>query len=56
MNDFIKRVKAFSTEAQPVECQHKHELHGTGAVFYQSVGLLQCSYCRGWQLIRKPIK
>lgn len=32
-----------------------HKLIGTGAVFYQSTGLLQCALCHGWQLIRKPI-
>jgi hypothetical protein len=38
-----------------IECLHDHQLIGTGAVFYQSTGLLQCDHCKGWQLIRKPI-
>ena len=38
-----------------IECLHDHKRIGTGAVFYQSVGLLQCADCKGWQLIRKPI-
>lgn len=52
-----KRVKAFTGKDEPVyECQHKHKLQGTGAIFYQSVGLLQCGLCGGWQEIRKGIK
>lgn len=50
------RARAFSGEHSPAKCRHKHKLQGTGAVFYQSAGLLQCSRCGGWQLIRKPIK
>jgi hypothetical protein len=38
-----------------IECLHDHQLVGTGAVFFQSTGLLQCNHCKGWQLIRKPI-
>lgn len=52
----LERARAFSGEAKPKTCRHKHQLQGTGAVFYQSVGLLQCSRCFGWQLLRKPIK
>lgn len=43
------------TPSSTIECQHDHQLAGTGAVFYQSTGLLQCVDCKGWQLIRKPI-
>lgn len=50
------RARAFSGEAKPKTCRHKHKLQGTGGVFYGSVGLLQCSRCYGWQLIRKQIK
>ena len=39
-----------------IECLHDHKLIGTGAVFYQSTGLLQCNHCKGWQLIRKPVR
>lgn len=44
-----------STPDLSIECLHDHQLIGTGAVFYQSTGLLQCNHCKGWQLIRKPI-
>lgn len=44
-----------STPGSNIECLHDHKLTGTGAVFYQSTGLLQCALCHGWQLIRKPI-
>lgn len=52
----IHRIKLFSGEDSPTVCEHAHQLTGTGAIFYQSVGLLQCSVCRGWQFIRKPVK
>jgi hypothetical protein len=54
--DLIARVRSFSGDPSPQECKHDHKLMGTGAVFYQSVGLLQCAHCRGWALIRKPCK
>jgi hypothetical protein len=44
-----------STPDSNIECLHDHGLIGTGAVFYQSTGLLQCALCHGWQLIRNPI-
>ena len=50
-----ERARTFSGEADPKPCTHDHKLQGTGAVFYQSVGLLQCAICGGWQLIKKPI-
>ena len=52
----INKVKTFSNEANPIECEHKHKLQGTGAVYYYSVGLIQCVECLGWQLIKKQIK
>jgi len=52
-----RRVREFTGSQTPVtECHHQHQLQGTGAIFYQSTGLLSCSLCGGWQLIRKPIK
>lgn len=48
-------ARAFSDEAHPKSCRHKHQLQDSGAVFFQSVGLLYCSRCKGWQLIRKPV-
>ena len=53
---FISQVKVFSQETYPKLCRCDHKLQGTGAVFYQSTKLLQCSNCRGWQMIRKPIE
>ncbi len=52
--DLLERVRLFSGEKDPRECTCPHQLAGTG-VFYQSVGLIQCAACKGWQLIRKPI-
>ena len=55
MNETQRKAAAFSGEDAPKICYHDHKLQGTG-VFYQSVGLIQCADCKGWQLIRKPIK
>ena len=51
----LERVRWFSGEPDPKQCQCNHKLQGTG-VFYQSVGLIQCAACKGWQPIRKPIE
>lgn len=48
-----EKVTSFTGEKSPKGCQCDHKLLGTGAVFYQSVGVLQCAVCDGWQLIRK---
>lgn len=37
------------------KCRHKHSLQGTGAVFYQSTGWLECIKCGGWQRIKKAV-
>lgn len=37
-------------------CQCKHEIIGSGGVFFQSLGVIYCNECRGTQEIRKPIK
>ena len=52
----LEAAAAFSEEAHPNECHCDHKLQSTGAIFFQSVGLLHCSVCRGWQKIRKGIK
>lgn len=52
----LEAARDFSEEVQPKECTCDHKLQSTGAVFFQSVGLLHCSVCCGWQLIRKPVK
>lgn len=54
--ELLARIQTFSREADPRLCEHDHKLQGTGAVFYQSVQLLQCALCHGWQAIRKPVK
>lgn len=54
--ELTEAVRQFCGEEHPKQCVCDHKLHGTGAVFYQSVGLLQCANCGGWQWIRKPIK
>ena len=55
MHEARHQILAFAGDEHPHRCRHKHRLQGTGAVFYQSVGLLQCSRCGGWQKIKKPI-
>ena len=57
MNDqLIEKVRVFSGEQHPKVCGCDHKLQNTRAVFYQSIGLLQCAICGGWQVIRKPIE
>lgn len=55
VNETQRKAASFSGENSPKVCEHDQKLQGTG-VFYQSVGLIQCTDCKGWQLIRKPIK
>lgn len=55
MPDLLTRAEKFGA-INPIECGCDHKLTGTGAVFFQSVGLLKCANCTGWQLIRKPIE
>lgn len=54
--ELTRTVRRFSGEERPKLCECKHRLFGSGAMFYQSVGLLQCANCGGWQRIKKPIK
>jgi len=37
-------------------CKHKHQLGGTGAIFFQSLGFLRCDHCKKYQAIKKPLK
>lgn len=37
-----------------LRCNHEHKLTGT-AVFFQSLGVLQCNKCGGYQAIKKPL-
>lgn len=55
-NEWLERVRVFSGEQEPKICQCDHKLQNTGGVFYQSVKLLQCANCKGWQKVRKPIE
>ena len=40
---------------EPNICTCDHKLQGSNAVFFQSIGLLFCNGCEGWQMIRKPV-
>ena len=51
-----ERVTDLTGDPQPHGCDCDHKLQGTGGVFYQSVGLLYCACCGGWQEIRSQIK
>jgi hypothetical protein len=53
--EFLHRVRTFSQEKDPALCTCEHKLQGTGGVFYQSVLLIQCNTCKGWQDVRKPV-
>ena len=50
----IQRAKTFSGEENPRYCSHVHQRRGTG-VFYNSVELIHCLECRGWQSVRRVI-
>ena len=54
--NFMDQVRSFSGEVSPSLCVCDHKLQNTGAVFYQSMKVLQCSNCNGWQQVRKPIQ
>lgn len=54
-DDTLEKAKVFSGDENPKMCDCDHKLQGTG-VFYQSVKLIQCTTCKGWQSIRKPVK
>lgn len=50
----LQRAKTFSGEENPSYCSHTHQRRGTG-VFYNSVELIHCLECRGWQSVRRVI-
>ena len=50
----LQRAKSFSGEENPRYCFHIHQRRGTG-IFYNSVELIQCLECLGWQSIRRVI-
>lgn len=37
------------------KCKHKHQLNGSGAIFFQSLGFLRCDKCKKYQTIKKPL-
>ena len=51
----IAAIRRHGLAKDPRLCLCKHKLQGTGAVFFQSVGVLECTTCGGFQSIRKPI-
>ena len=53
--DFLARARLFTGEENPKVYTCDHKLQGTG-VFFQSVQIIQCAACKGWQPVRKPIK
>lgn len=53
--ELLERIRSFSQEQAPELCKCDHKLQGTG-VFYQSVKLIQCIRCNGWQDVRKPVQ
>lgn len=50
----LQRAKSFSGEENPRYCSHSHQRRGTG-VFYNSVELIHCLECLGWQSVRSVI-
>ena len=50
----VKEKMWFVCGNSPVPCDVNHKLTGT-AVFYQSLGVLQCNSCGGYQAIKKPL-
>lgn len=50
----LQRAKTFSGEENPRYCSHVHQRRGTG-VFYNSVELIHCLECLGWQSVRRVI-
>lgn len=41
---------------EPSICCCEHKAQGTGAIFLDSVGVLYCNECRGWQVIKRKLK
>ena len=50
----LQRAKSFSGEENPLYCAHTHQRRGTG-FFYNSVELIHCFECGGWQSVRSVI-
>ncbi len=51
LSDMVRKAEMQWTNV----CRHKHQLGGTGAVFFQSLGFLRCAECGGYQAIKKPL-
>lgn len=56
IRELLVRFDWISPTEGAVMCMHNHKLGGTGAIFFQSQGLLYCNLCKGFQLIRHPLK
>lgn len=50
----LQQAQTFSEEANPTSCECVHQRRYTG-VFYNSVELIHCLACKGWQSIRRVI-
>lgn len=53
--DMKTRIQSFST-LPARECRHQLHRNGGGGVFYNSVNLVYCMRCGGWQDMKKPVK
>ena len=52
--EMLSRVSAFSGTLAVHACTHTHQRRGTG-IFYNSVELIHCLQCLGWQSVRRVI-
>lgn len=52
---FLNQAKSFSEEVNPRACECTHQRWYTG-IFYNSVEMIQCLTCKGWQSIRRVIR
>lgn len=52
--DFIRsRVELLYGHKDATVCECEHNIKDTGGIFLYSVGLIKCTICDGWQVIRK---
>jgi hypothetical protein len=48
-------AKRHALHDNPHKCTCKHDRIATGGIFYNSLGVLECINCHGWQLIKQKI-
>lgn len=53
--EMLQRVKVFTGEENPHSCSHTHKRRYTG-VFFNSVEVILCLTCQGWQREREVIR